>query len=205
MRAAIDAFVSVKNGGCKCGNLNVQSWHMTCGTAGHLACNECYDDPSKVCLRSNSKLCKVPGCRKEIMCLPCPEIEDFTTVQASAKEAFIKLDHALMMDQQRDADRDEGANRRAAALADRHADDDDQEMADPQPPHGSVEKDAEIPQAAFGRAARKGKRKADYSADEWELRIQRAANSKRMAREHPLQAAEILRLKDILDQAGVPY
>ena len=191
MKEFIVAFERIREGGCKCGNPNPTQRYVACGS--HLACEECYQDKDKVIDRRGN--CKFPGCHC-VVSWPPVRVQAFERMQCAAVDALEKLEHALQIDEQKD---DEGARRRAAALG-REI----EEEEDPEPMGGGGIRLV---------APRRGpKRKSDYSEEEWaEIAEERAAKKRQKAEdarkiaEFPEMEAELLRLRELLEGAGVEY
>ena len=194
MKEAIKTLELIRAGGCKCGNLNPKERYAACGT--HLACEECYQDKDKVADRRGN--CNFPGCNCKVAWPPI-RVQAFEKVQCIAIEGFRKLEHALQIEEQKD---DEGERRRAAALG--------REVEEEDPvPAGGPDGPLEEPPAQPRRGP---KRKADYSDEEWaEITEERAtkkrqrAEDNRMIAEFPQMEAELIRLREILEGAGVAY
>ena len=190
MKAAIQALESVRAGGCKCGNARPMQRFLGCGK--HLACEECHLDFAKVANRKGG--CNFPGCNCQVL-WPCRPIEAFDQVQEAASDAFRLLDHALQIEEQKDIG--EGARRRAVALAER----DDAAMSEGDAPAETLAAELAPPP----EAPRRNKRKADFTADQWEdrkdaikeRRIRRHEDAQKLA-EHPKLVSEVERLQAIL-------
>lgn len=205
MKSAIQALENVRAGGCKCGNARPLTRYMGCGK--HLACEECHLDLAKVANRKGR--CNFPGCNCEVL-WPCRPCEAFDDVQEAAKDAFQKLDHALQLEEHKDVG--EGARRRAAALG--RVEDADADMSDPEDDVPLAQMAARVareltPPAA---SARRAKRKADYSTEEWQERkesrklraAQRLEEAKKLAEYGDLER-ELDRLRELLDANGIAH
>lgn len=196
MKDAIQALENVRAGGCKCGNARPTKRFMGCGK--HLSCEACHTDFTKVANRKGG--CNFPGCTCLKVLWPCRPVEAFDRVQEAASTAFEKLDHALQIEEQKDIG--EGARRRAAALGRDEAEEDESDH--------DVDMASDI--APPANAARRAKRKADYSVEDWEAR-KRATTDRKEKRmqdaqklnEHPELQAEIARLQAILEENCLAY
>jgi hypothetical protein len=223
MKSAIQALENVRAGGCKCGNARPKQRFMGCGL--HLSCEECHLDFTKVANRKGG--CNFPGCNCQVL-WPCRPVQAFDQVQEAASEAFQRLDHALQIEEQKDVG--EGARRRAAALGreEPELDDEDDDVPlsqlaarlSPKPVDEVMSEAGSVEEPAGGvpadlappPAARKNKRKADFSEEEWVERRELAkarkhsrAQDAQLIAEHPLLEAEIERLQGLLDANCIAY